>query len=81
MTRRKAQTIPVPRPSLQSLVESVAAIKTHIEQTTDAVDANLPNLYVSLDDLLALGVYVADGATSRQIVRSDFSKIKLLVRG
>lgn len=80
MSKRNIVTIPVPRPSLVALVDSVSAIKQHIENTTIPTDANLSNVYVSLDDLLALGVYVADGATSRQMVRSDFSKIQLLTR-
>lgn len=77
MSRRKQQSIPTPRPTLTSLTEVLTTVKQHIEHTTN----NDENAYVSLRDLMTLGVVIVDenGAT-RQLKRSDLAKIALVDR-
>jgi hypothetical protein len=77
MSRRKRQTIPVPRPDLASLTETLMAVKQHIEHTTNDDE----NAYVSLRDLLSLGIVIVnENGSQRQLVRSDIAKIRLVDR-
>ena len=77
MSRRHIQTIRVPRPTVESLTDCVMDLKQHVEHTTNGDE----NAYVSLRDLLTLGVVIVDetGAT-RQLIRTDLAKIKLVDR-
>ena len=81
MSKAVITSIPVPRPDFHSLVESVNALKHHTEYTNGGNRKNIENAYVSIRDLLSLGIAVYDeNGALRQMQRSDISKITLLDR-
>lgn len=81
MSRSRIQTIPVPRPDLNALTNSLVAVKQHIESTNGSNTVNAENAYVSVRDLLTLGVVVVDeNGVQRQLIRSDLAKLALIRR-
>jgi hypothetical protein len=80
MSRRKAITIPTPRPDVFALMETSNALKEQVENMAGYRGENY-DLHMSFRDLLTLGIMVMDeNGTARQIQGSDLSKLTLVNR-